>query len=385
MTTLDFVNLYEILHVSPTAGEEEIRKAVTKQRRQWVKRTSSADAARRAEAETRVRDIDRAEKTLLNSASRAAFDAELANYRPPVASAPAAANGAAWLERAKGYLRDDNANAANYAAREALNMRGDDHEAWFVRAHSSFLLGNTRDAEYEFGEAIRLQPHSGVYHYGLGEIYAAQEKWKSALSEYEQALRLEPGNPEYQTSIAQVYLMNDMAGKALDIMEQVVRQHPDNPAFTFYLAIALHDSALESLGEIRPLVLNGQVLDEGGFAIISEAQAALISRRADHIDRLGVTAPEIRKMVADMREMVAEATRMRWNLAGTKNWLVAFVVIGIIPLFGGASAGSGGASVLGFLACAAIVALYVWLKRRPFWRHRRKALTEAGRLVREGI
>jgi tetratricopeptide (TPR) repeat protein len=385
MTTLDFVNLYEILQVAQTAPEDEIRKAITKQRRQWVKRTSSADPARRTEAEARVRDIDRAEKVLLNRTSRAAFDNELANYRPPVPPAAGAADSVGWLDKARTYLQDENANAANYAAREALTLRGDDHEAWFIRAHSSFLLGNARDAEYEFGEAIRLQPQSGPYHYGLGEIYAAQEKWKSALSEYEQALRLDAGNPEYQTSIAQVYLMNEMAGKALDIMEDVVRRHPNNSAFTFYLAIALHDSALESLGEIKPLVFNGQVVDAGGFAIISEAQANLVAAHADRIASLNVRSPEVGTMVAEMRQMVAEAHGMRWNLAGTKAWLIAFVVLGIIPLFGGSSGGSPGVAVLGLLACAAIITLYVLVKRRPFWRHRRKALSDMGRLLREGI
>jgi tetratricopeptide (TPR) repeat protein len=385
MTTVDIVNLYEILHVSQTADEAEIRKAITKQRRLWVKRTASADGDRRAEAEVRVREIDRAEETLLNRSRRAAFDVELANYRPTPHATPGSTDAASWLERAQAYLSADNANAANYAAREALNLRGNDHEAWFVRAHSSFLLGNARDAEYEFGEAIRLQPHNSLYHYGLGEIYAAQEKWKSALSEYEQALRLDQDNPEYLTSIAQVYLMNDMAEKALKIMEKVVKKHPSNPAFTYYLAIALHDSALESLGEIRPLALNGQLIDAGGFVIISEAQVSLVERHAARIAALKVTSPEISKMASDMREMVEEAMRMRWNLAGSKNWLVALLIVGIIPLFGGPSAGSAGAGVFGFLASAAIISLFVVLKRRPFWRHRRQALMATDRLVREGI
>ncbi len=375
MTTLNFVNLYEILHVPSTASSEEIRKAITKERRQWVKRTSSADGERRAEAEARVRDIDRAEKVLLSQASRAAFDAELANYRPST-TAPSA-DGDSWLERARVYLADDNANAANYAAREALNLRGDDHEAWFIRAHSSFLLGNARDAEYEFGEAIRLQPHNGLYHYGLGEIYAAQEKWRSALSEYEQALRLEPGNPEYRTSIAQVYLMTDNAGEALKIMQKVVDEHP-KPAFKFYLAIALHDSALESLGEVRTAA-------NGRYVIVSEAQATLMEREAGRIERLGLTAPEIRNLVTEMREMVADARKIRWNLDGTKNWAAALVLLGIFPLFGGAGAGSGGTAVFGFLASAVIIGLFVFLKRKPAWQHLRSALADSGQLVRKGI
>jgi cytochrome c-type biogenesis protein CcmH/NrfG len=383
MTTSQFVNLYEVLQVGQTANAEDIRKAITKQRRQWIKRQGSADPERRAEAEARVRDIDRAEKVLLVSNARATFDRELADYRPP--SGPAAGgNGIDWLDRARAYLDQENPNAANYAASEAINQRGNDDAAWFVRAHSSFLMGNAGDAEYEFAEAIRLSPQNSLYHYGLGEAYAAIGKWEQALRKYEEALRLDPGNPEYRTSIAQVFLQNDMGGKALEIMESVVREHPDNPAFRYYLAIALHDELLDHLGKIKAVVLHGEVLSEGGFYILSEEQASLVSKRADRIANLQTGDPDVTGMVEELRAMVQEAREPKWNWTNWHKWFLALLIVGIVPFMSGIGSGSPGTAFMGFLMIILIGGLFYVLRHKPMWRHRLKSATDLGRLERRG-
>lgn len=383
MTTSQFVNLYEVLQVSQASGADEIRKAITKQRRQWIKRQGSADPDRRAEAEARVRDIDRAEKVLLDASARAAFDRELTDYRPPAGPA-AGGNGIDWLDRARTYLDQDNPNAANYAAREAINLRGNDDAAWFVRAHSSFLMGNANDAEYEFAEAIRLSPQNPLYHYGLGEVYAAMGKWQQAMRKYEEALRLDPGNPEYRTSIAQVFLQNDMAANALEIMESVVREHPDNPAFRYYLAIALHDELLDHLGKIKAIVLHGEVLSEGGFFILSEAQASLVSKRADDIANLKTGDPDITRMVEELREMAQEARKPKWNWANWHKWFLAFLIFGIVPFIGGVGGGGAGSVFMGFLMMVLIGGMFYMLRHKPTWQHRLKAANDLGRVERKG-
>lgn len=383
MTTSQFVNLYEVLQVGQSAGTEEIRKAITKQRRQWIKRQGSADPDRRTEAEARVRDIDRAEKVLLDAGARATFDRELAEYRPP--DGPSAqGDGVDWLDRARGYLDQDNPSAANYAAREAINRRGDHDAAWFLRAHSSFLLGNAGDAEYEFAEAIRLAPQNPSYHYGLGEAYAAMGKWQQAMRKYEDALRIDPGNPEYRTSIAQVYLQNDMAAKALEIMESVVREHPDNPAFRYYLAIALHDELLDHLGKIGPVVLHGQVLSEGGFYVLSEEQASLVMKRADTIEKLKTGDPDIAEMVSELRKMGNEAREQTWNWANWHKWFLALLIFGVVPFVGGIGSGSPGSVFAGFFLMVAIGGMFSTLRYKPVWHHRLKTASEFGRVERKG-
>ncbi|MGW6929489.1 J domain-containing protein [Lentzea sp. NPDC054927] len=383
MTTFQFVNLYEVLQVGQTAETDEIRKAITKQRRQWIKRQGSADPDRRTEAEARVRDIDRAEKVLLDVSARAAFDRELADYRPPAGPA-AGGNGIDWLDRARAYLDQDNPNAANYAAREAINLRGNDDAAWFLRAHSSFLMGNAGDAEYEFSEAIRLSPQNSLYHYGLGEAYAAMGNWQQAMRKYEEALRLDPGNPEYRTSIAQVFLQNDMGGKALEIMQSVVRENPDNPAFRYYLAIALHDELMDHLGKLGPFVAYGQMINEGGFYVLSEEQASLVAKRADSIANLKTGDPDIATLVGELREMANEARKPTWDWVNWHKWFLALLIFGIFPFLGGMGSGSPGSVFMGFLMMVLIGGLFYVLRYKPMWKHRLKAATALGRVERKG-
>ncbi|MEU4191397.1 tetratricopeptide repeat protein [Kribbella sp. NPDC026611] len=382
MPTTQFVDFYQVLQISATADAEAIRSAVTKQRRQWVKRQTSADPERRTEAETRVREIDRAEKALLDPSARASFDRERSTQQPQQ-EVPGESTGS-WLDRAREYLQADNPAAANFAAREAIGKEGNDAEAWFLRAHSSFLLGHGRDAGFEFSEAIRLRPDYALYHYGFAEAFAAQEQWKEALSEYEQALRLDPGNPEYRTAIALVHLHDDRAGTAVDMMEALVKEHPDNDVYRYYLAIALHDNALDSLALIRPFVYNGVVVDAGGFAVVSAAQADWLDRQVQRITALRSKNPEVQRLGNALRDMYRDARTVKWDLAGSGGWAIAFVLFGVLPFFGGFG-GSAGAVLFGLVFGGGIAALYTHTRRMPTWKHRLKALTAAGRLQRPGI
>ncbi|TDW66188.1 J domain-containing protein [Kribbella pratensis] len=382
MTMTQFVDFYQVLQIPATAGVDAIRSAVTKQRRQWVKRQSSADPDRRAEAEARVREIDRAEKVLLDQTARAAFDRERTSQRPQQET-PTSTPGN-WIDKAREYLLADNPAAANYAAKEAIGKEGNDAEAWFLRAHSSFLLGNGRDAGFEFTEAIRLRPDCALYHYGFAEAFAAQELWREALTEYDQALRLDPGNPEYRTAIAIVHLQDDRPGTALEIMEALVQEYPDNEVHKYYLAIALHDNALDSLGRIRPLVYDSRLVDAGGFSVVSAAQVEWLDRQVQRMVTLRSKNPEVYKLIDGLREMVVEAREVRWNLTGSGPWLIAFVLLGVIPFFAGLG-GSFGAAMFGLIAGGLIVALYTSSRRLPVWKHRSKALTASGRLLQPGI
>ncbi|WP_328328580.1 tetratricopeptide repeat protein [Kribbella sp. NBC_00382] len=384
MKTTHFVDLYQVLQVPATAIEEEIRSAVTKQRRQWVKRQTSADPDRRTEAEARVRDIDRAEQVLLNQLTRQGFDRERAGQRPSEQETPGGEITGSWIDKAREYLLADNPGAANYAAREAIGKEGNDAEAWFLRAHSSFLLGNGRDAGYEFVEAIRLRPDSALYHYGFAEAFAAQEKWKEALVEYEHALRLDPGNPEYRTSIAVAYLQDDMAGRAVEIMESLVSEFPGTEVYKYYLGLALHDNALDSLGQIKPFVYNGRMVDAGGYAVVSEAQVRWVEAQGGRIRALKSKDPEIRRLGERLIEMAVESRIVRWNLDGSGPWIGAFILLGVIPFFAGFS-GSAGAVFFGLVAGGLIAAIFTNSRRLPVWKQKLKSLTESGRLLRPGI
>ncbi|HEU0089875.1 MAG TPA: tetratricopeptide repeat protein [Pseudonocardiaceae bacterium] len=361
MTTA-LVNFYEILQISSNADDEQIRKAIKRERRTWVKRQAHPDADRRAEAEARVRHLDQAEKTLLDAAARAGYDRQLAEYRPPTTDAQLPAGDDDWLQRARVYLDLGNANAANYAAREAIIRCGSSDEAWFIRAHSSFLLGRPSDAEYEFSEAIRLRPDNAEYHFGLGEVYGEQAKWQPAMREFEQALRLDPGNPSYRTGIAQVLLATDQAAKALAVLEKVVAEHPDNAVFKYYLGAALHDAAVENMTKDPR---------GGGWVITSEEQAGVAERNADRMEALGLADPEIDRLARGLREQAAHARGMVWINNGTLRWYVgAFVVFGLFPLV----SGEPGPVLWGLLVCAVLTGTYITRHYKARWELARRTL-----------
>ncbi|HEY6737500.1 MAG TPA: DnaJ domain-containing protein, partial [Actinopolymorphaceae bacterium] len=73
---------YDLLELPTSASEDDIRAAIRQQRRLWVRRQSSPDPARRSEAEQRVRDLDQAERTLLDPTARAEYDRTLAGVTP---------------------------------------------------------------------------------------------------------------------------------------------------------------------------------------------------------------------------------------------------------------------------------------------------------------
>jgi tetratricopeptide (TPR) repeat protein len=391
--TTQFVDLYQVLQVPATADMEAVRSGVTKQRRQWVKRQTSADPDRRAEAEARVRDITRAEQVLLDLSARSAFDRERTVHRQseadnpdgPEASNPGTTTPGSWIDKAREHLLAGNPGAANRAARKAIRKEGNDAEAWFLRAHSSFLLGNVQEAGDEFAKATRLSPDSAPYHFGFAEALAAQEKWKEALAEYEHALRLDPGNPEYRTSIAVACLQDDEAGSAVEIMEALVTEFPETEVYKYYLGLALHDNALDSLGQIKPLVHTGRMADTGDYSVVSEAQADWLERQVGRIQALQCQDSEIRRIAEHLMEMATDARTVRWNLEGSGPWIGAFVLLGVLPIFGGLSFGAAAAVFFGLIAGGLIAAIFTSTRRLPVWKHKLKALTETGRLLRPGI
>lgn len=377
MATTTFVNYYEILEVPQTADAAQIKAAVSKQRRTWIKRQGSADASRRTEAEGRVRNIDEAERILLTPARRQAFDDQLAAHIRSGARDDVIDQSSDWLDRARAYLGMGNANAANRAAREATTRKGNDHEAWSIRAHSSFLMGQPADAEFEFAEAIRLAPDEPDYHQDLGEVFGVQEKWTQAMREFETALRLSPGNPVARTSIAQVLASTGKRVSALKIMEGVVAENPDNNFFKYYLAVTLDGAARESL----------TLLTDDAVIVTSAAQANLLDNYAKRMEALQLDDEEVAESIIDLRRMASSGRKMMWIHGGA--WQVyAFALAVLLCGFcGGLGSGDGGGIasavfVTGPLA-ALLIFVYVKRHRRHSYEHAAKQL--GGLIVRRGI
>jgi tetratricopeptide (TPR) repeat protein len=250
MPTVDdrFIDFYELIGVPVNASPDVIRQAVKDKRRKTNPQQNHPDPMRRALAEQIMRDLDAAERILLDVRQRGPYDAE----RPTrlAASAAAATSGMPttddWADRVQYFLDNENPAAAHRVAIEAVTHAPGDPRAWTLRGQSSALLGNFPDAEYELSEASRLDQTVAFPFYLLGEVYSAQEKWKSALTQYDRALSMEPDNPVFGTSKARLFIENDRADLAVSIMEPIVRRYPGDDVYTYHLAMAYYEVAINA-------------------------------------------------------------------------------------------------------------------------------------------
>ena len=302
-----FVNYYQVLEVSQHASEEEIKTAIKTQRRTWTKRQSHPSKDKQREAEDRIKAIDGAEKTLLNAAARAQFDQQLASYRPPVeASQPSAEGSQGWLERAREFMGSGDFPSASYAAKQATEQNGANHEAWAIRAHADAMANRDGDAVFEFNEAIRIKPDEPDYHFDLGSFYESRSQWDGALKSYQTAANLAADVPMYRVAIASVYLNNNLPQQALPIMEQVNKECPDVEDFNVYYAWALSDAAVNKWTR----------LNDGSYIITKPEQITETRRMLGIASALRFEEPDLRSMISHNLDVCADAEKVVFRIPG---------------------------------------------------------------------
>lgn len=382
------VNYYDLLEITRTATAEEVRAAITKQRRIWVRRQSSPDPDRRAEAEQRVRQIDQAEKTLLNAAERSAFDARLAGERSPLPP-PRTSSGSDtnqppssgqrtahdWLERARTFLAQGNLGAATRAAREATSLAPGLAEAWHLYAQASAEDERPADAEWGYAEAIDLEPGNLDFRRGLGEAYLRQRKWRQAVGEFERVLQQAPDDAQAQAGLGEAYVNNGNAKQGLVLLEKAVEASPDDIGVKTSYAYALRDSAVDSLAE----------LDGGAMVVLSGRQLALVRRNARKIRALRLDDPKVRELAGELRSLAKDAGKAVWLPSYRKKFYAIPLALAIL-LMALAPRGLETSSLyqgVGVVLALIVVGLYVWRHRIPAWKIRRKDLGQ--KIVRKGL
>jgi len=339
-----FVNYYEILEVSPQATPEQIKEAVKRQRRTWIKRQQAPSIERQREAEDRVRTIDAAETTLLDPGARAQFDQRLASYVPPAVQ-QSTEEGVSWLVRAKEFMAHRDYPSAAYAARQATDHQASHHEAWAVRGRADLLIGKEDDAIFEFNEAIRIQPDEDEYHFDLGSVYESKGNDQQAMRCYERASALAPQKPVYKEAICGILLNSDLPEQALPILDQVHADHPDIEEFTFYLAAALNEASLKSWAQVG----NGRVI----------TKAEQIGPSRDMLTRasqLAFDSDELRKTIAANLRLVEWAASRHFRLPG---FTAAKKTGASSAAAGGCSGVVSGCGMVGCLMYAGLALLFV--------------------------
>lgn len=376
-----FVDYYQLLAVEESATEEVLEEALKRELRKWTHRQGLADFDRRQEAERRVRDLTDARGVLLNAGSRKQYDNQRAaqSARTPQQTEAEAPSDAAidWATRAEEYLSFGDMPSANFAASQAVQLRGSHHEMWSIRGHTALSMGDWMQAEFSFNEAIRIRPDVAIYHFDLGCAYEEKEQYFEALQQFELAAQIEDNEPTYQRAIAGIYVHRLEYDRAVEILESAVRRHPDDAYNQMMLAWVLCERA-------ESVMTSYQTQDDRYCIITSAEQAKTIRSDMERAVQLKHSDEEINDAVAELLARAVAADDSVWHhpsringvwdaLAKLHNsliinnavtWIVIlFIGLGLISVYG-----------IGLVFLALAGALYHKLYRMPRWKANGKDL-----------
>jgi len=358
------VNYYKILELSPTAKEDEIRKAINKELRNWSKRTNDARLERRQEAERIVKYLEEAEATLLDSSKRAQYDAQLrtAPTEERQFDDSDLAGKADLVQEGWQLLIEGNVADALYVATKATEKAADNPEAWALLAQAKFRWGELEDAIYEYRRAIKLKPNVASYYFDLGSVYETAERWNDALQQYQRASQIEPATTMYQAAIGILLLKNEKYKDSIEILERCRQQEPDNTTYQWFLAIAYTESTYEHwtfIPDGHETVSSGYYATEK--AQVQEAEGLVNKAEALKFDDDELTA-HIQSVKNNVQAMYARKFYGNWIVTGV------YILLGFVMFGQGAS---GAAAGLFFLGSAGF---YIFASRPPQYKLNRKII-----------
>ncbi|SDS83349.1 J domain-containing protein [Actinopolymorpha singaporensis] len=340
------VDYYEILEVAPGASTEQIRAAITAQRRVWVRRQSSPDPERRAYAEQRVRDVDAAEKALLDPAARSAYDEKLARTRQAAATAGSgAAAGGQGNGPNGGGLRD----RVPAPAPAPGGSRGPGTPGG-AGSGGPGTSGHRRDPDL----------HD---HLRRGDRYLEQGRWRLAQAEYDYVREREPGNLRALTGLGAAQVGSGRVKEGLAVLQRAVEANPDAEDVKVALATALYEVAVTSVDHWG----DGRGTDRP--VITSRRQYTLVRRHLRRIRKLDLTDWNVRMYAEELKDLLAEARAPVWVRSRSLR-------LYLVPLAGAilfvALAHVESLRVVGACWIVLIVALYVVRHRQPAWKQHRR-------------
>ena len=153
-------NYYQLLRVSQTATEDEIRSAIKTERTRWSDRVPKGGEIG-AKARAVVARIADAEATLLDPAARAEYDKTLQDSGEPVYQPTVQPNEKDWLDE----------------------------------TFSLFLNGDIDMADFALGKMLAQQPNNPNAWFLASIIYMSQSKYDEANRAAQELLLIDPGNP----------------------------------------------------------------------------------------------------------------------------------------------------------------------------------------------
>jgi tetratricopeptide (TPR) repeat protein len=319
------VNFYNILKISPTAAEEEVKKAINRELRVWSNRTNAPQIERRQEAERMVKQLEEAESILLDPAKRKEYDLQIQAAPTPTGRVDETVilEGVDLVQEGWRLLIAGNIAEAIFVATQATQRDSGNPEAWALLGQAKYRWGEIEDAIYEYKRAINLRPNEASYYFDLGCVYESAERWQDALLQFQRAAQIDPGSTMYRAAIGAIFIKNEKYQEGIEILERCVQEEPDNASYKWYLAIAYLDSRFA-----------GWVFDpeDRTYLCISKIQADTARALVQKAKALNVEDPElaaeIRKADAGVEDLYKRRFKGSWIMVGI--WGLCYIVPGLL-------------------------------------------------------
>ncbi len=318
--------LYDLLGLPQQASRDDIRTAITAQRRTWRRRTSSAQIEIRQEAERRMQQLDEAERTLLDEQQRREYDSYLdfaLSAPEPQTQAPEDAEDK-WVVRALEQLGRDQHGAAVFTARRAVEEDPENSYAWSILAEASAKSGDLPAAVDAIERALRLEPEDPRLHLQRGAILSESGDSEKALHAYRAAASLDPTRPEYHASVVEHLAEHGDADHAITEAERAYQTHPDDGVLRTALARAL----------LRRAELAQHELPDGTLVISEKTQAQYIESLCNR--GLSVQAPdeELNDELAQQRGYAQRSLKRRFSFSALKRNYRWPIGLGLLAMAG---------------------------------------------------
>lgn len=316
-------HFYDLLQISPTASDEEIRQAIGSQLRVWNQRTNSSDTERRNEADKMCQLLYEAERTLLSPEQRMAYNQQVLLVPTSDATDSKLTDQIQdLLRRAKWALQESNHTEALECALAVTKVMENQAEAWGILGQARLELGRMESAIQALVRACDLDPTNNEYIYLLGLCHEKQREYRRAEEQYRQVLKNQVENRAMER-LGHVLLLMDREAEGIPFLEQVYNHNPQYDSLRELLTKAYLKLAFRTWQEVSE---GHPFLESGKYP--THADAVSIAEKSLQ------TASKFTKGYSSLDQMVLEAkheieTKTGWVFTGS--WMVAgimFVLLG---------------------------------------------------------
>jgi tetratricopeptide (TPR) repeat protein len=323
--------LYEVLGVESSASEDTIRAAITEQRRAWRRRTASPEIEVRHEAERRMKQLNDAERTLLDAASRRAYDEQLRAGGPSTSSPAGDSN---WLVKAAQQIESGQHEIAAFTARHAVDADPENPYAWSVLASAASGAGDQQTAMTAITKAIGLDPENAALFFTRGTIYTKAGEHERALASYRAASGLATRNVQYREAVVAALQAQGHLDDAIAEALAFFQRDPDNGDARTMVAAAIERRAEAAHHEMPNGILVIASLQQASY-VESLANRGLSVQAPDPMVNDDLSRHRARARAARKRRLSSSALRRKWKYPVGLGLLVIAVLCCISGSFTG--------------------------------------------------